>query len=224
MTTLIFSDTHLTDKFEPDKFNKLKEVIKQADRVIINGDFFDGHLVDFDDFCRSQWKKLFPLLKQKKAVYVLGNHDEKELLDERVKLFSDKVLDNFEFVSKGKKFIVEHGHHLAPSLEFKLGFIKKLRNLNFSKAIYKGYVDFKVFAIKLVGNQYHNYFNRLETEQIKRWAKKNLKANEYLIAGHTHYQTFDPKLRFIGAGMINYGFCQCVVIDSGKIKIINERY
>lgn len=225
MTTLIFSDTHLTTKFEPKKFEKLKEVIEQADRVIINGDLFDGYLVDFEEFCRSKWQNLFPLLKQKRAIYILGNHDSRKKVNRKAKLFAQKVVGGYKFKSGGSTFLVKHGHELAPSIEVRLEFLSGLHQKSyFARTIYKFYEDFKEFAVSLVGPRYYNFTNRIETERLKHWAKKNLKENEYLIAGHTHFQTFDSKHRFIGAGMINYGFCQCVLIDRGEIKLINERY
>ena len=64
MKILVFSDTHLSSTFEEKKFNLLKEIISRADRVIINGDFWEGYLISFKEFLDSRWKELFPLLKK----------------------------------------------------------------------------------------------------------------------------------------------------------------
>jgi len=62
MNILVFSDTHLYLPFDQKKFNFLKKIISESGQVIINGDFFDGYMNKFDEFCKSSWNKLFPLL------------------------------------------------------------------------------------------------------------------------------------------------------------------
>jgi hypothetical protein len=59
MQTLIFSDTLLHQKFDQKKYNFLLKIIKAADQVIINGDFWDSDLSSFDKFVKSRWKQLF---------------------------------------------------------------------------------------------------------------------------------------------------------------------
>jgi predicted MPP superfamily phosphohydrolase len=88
MQTLIFSDTHLTKGFNRKKYEFLREIIEPVDRVIINGDFWDGYLTSFDKFVNSEWQKLFPLLKEKQTIYLYGNHDKTKWCDSRVNLFS----------------------------------------------------------------------------------------------------------------------------------------
>jgi UDP-2,3-diacylglucosamine pyrophosphatase LpxH len=113
MKTLIFSDTHLSLPFEEKKYNFMRGIIEPADRVIINGDFWEGHLIKFEQFIHSPWKNLFPLLKQKNTIYIYGNHDEELMTDKRVQLFSDEQFDKYEIQLKRKKLIVEHGDRLA---------------------------------------------------------------------------------------------------------------
>ena len=62
---LIFSDTHLTKRFEEKKYNLLVRLVSSSDRVIINGDFWDSWFVSFKDFLGSKWNKLFPLLRER---------------------------------------------------------------------------------------------------------------------------------------------------------------
>jgi predicted phosphodiesterase len=89
MKILVISDVHLDNAFEKPKYRFLKKIIRRADRVIINGDFWDGYLVKFQQFIQSPWKSLFPLLKSKKTIYIYGNHDKKILSDKHTALFSD---------------------------------------------------------------------------------------------------------------------------------------
>ena len=50
---LIFSDSHLSPRFNQAYFNKLANLIEQADQVIINGDFWEGYFYSFDEFLNS---------------------------------------------------------------------------------------------------------------------------------------------------------------------------
>ncbi|MBI3955332.1 metallophosphoesterase, partial [Candidatus Gottesmanbacteria bacterium] len=75
MHTIIISDLHLTRRFEKRKFNFLKKIIERSDQVVINGDLWDYYFSSFSQFVRSPWRQLFPLLKEKKTVYLYGNHD-----------------------------------------------------------------------------------------------------------------------------------------------------
>lgn len=68
MKTIVFSDTHLINKFEENKFQFLSALIASADSIIINGVFWDAYMVSFDAFIKSRWKDLFPLLKEKKTI------------------------------------------------------------------------------------------------------------------------------------------------------------
>src|SRR3990167_5228492 len=87
MKVLVFSDSHLDHNFEPKKLSYLKKLVRSVDQVIINGDFWEGYSITFDQFLSSKWNELFPLLKAKKAVYIFGNHDKKVLADKRMRLF-----------------------------------------------------------------------------------------------------------------------------------------
>jgi len=83
MSTVVFSDSHITSKFDRAKFLYLQSIVEPADRVIIIGDFWDGYMTDFTDLLNSKWSKLFALLKSKETFYVCGNHDAAALNDPR---------------------------------------------------------------------------------------------------------------------------------------------
>jgi len=97
MKYIIFSDTHLGKDYEEKRALFLKEVIKDCDKVIIAGDFWEGLQITFDQFINSPWKELFPYLKKKNTVYIYGNHDPKGSCDERVSLFSSKQAQQYTF-------------------------------------------------------------------------------------------------------------------------------
>ena len=66
MKYLIFSDSHLNDFFDERKFNFLKRIILNSDRVIINGDFWEAYDLKINSFISSKWNKLFKYLKKNK--------------------------------------------------------------------------------------------------------------------------------------------------------------
>jgi len=55
MKTLIFADTHLTEKFDVKLFDYIAPLALKADQIIINGDFWDSYLTSFDQFMSSSW-------------------------------------------------------------------------------------------------------------------------------------------------------------------------
>jgi len=92
---LLFSDSHLHPPiFKKAYFDRLVNLIEQADQVIINGDFWEGYFYSFDQFVNSKWNQLFPLLKQKHTIYLPGNHDLMSKLDKRTNLFSSAVVES----------------------------------------------------------------------------------------------------------------------------------
>ena len=66
MKILVISDSHLDQNFEQDKLIFLKQLVESVDQVIINGDFWEGYSISFEEFLNSPWKELLPLLKKKK--------------------------------------------------------------------------------------------------------------------------------------------------------------
>jgi len=110
MQTLVFSDTHFSKKFNKRQFNALVKQISYADRVVINGDFWEALDITFDDFINSEWNKLFPFLKQKQTVYVYGNHDDPYFSDDRVYQFCDRAVKEYLLETPSNKYLFRHGH------------------------------------------------------------------------------------------------------------------
>lgn len=211
MRILVFSDTHLTLPFDERKYNFLKRIISQADNVIINGDFWEGYQITFEQFINSSWKKMFPLLKAKNAVYIYGNHDKKILSDERVSHFS--ILQTYQYKLKfnGKEFIFEHGNRLCPFFDDVL----KLQHPPFLLA--RLIDNFGRFLIRKYKKSFIKFIYSRFNKVIKKKIKEQFTAKQILVCGHTHYAELDLKNRFINTGFNKYGLAQYLIIDGDKI-------
>lgn len=225
MKTLLFSDTHLLKKFDEKKFLFLKKIISEVDQVIILGDFWDGILISFNEFIESDWKKLFPLLKEKHAVYVFGNHDRKEKSDNRVSYFSDEQTDKYIFKVDGKTFVAEHGDRFFKKhITYYLTYGGPLKFFFMSKLFLTWhFLIFEEIMTKFFGKKFLNTrlrFNRY----IKKVKIEEFKKGEIIICGHTHAAEIDLENNFINTGIIRHGLGQYVVIDDGEISLKEEWY
>lgn len=219
MKTLVISDTHLSLPFDEKKYLLLKRIISDADKVIINGDFWEGFLLTFDEFFSSQWSKLFSLLKEKKAIYIFGNHDAREYNDlERIKEFSVLHAERYSFQENGKTYTFEHGHSLFPTE-------KKPVNISdprFRRTVARNdAIERK--CIQYAGRSYQ-YLIRHINSIVKRKVSKKLAINEFFFCGHTHIHEINHKKRFYNTGIIKHGLAQYIYIDKGSIIPIQERY
>lgn len=218
MKTLIFSDSHLTQQFDEKKYKYLQRIISSSDQVIINGDFWDGFIISFDQFFNSKWSELFPLLKEKKSIYIFGNHDSQRLNDlDRIKHFSDIQLMSHTFIENGKKFTIEHGQRYFPT---------EFNNIDTTSPSFRRISKFMRFTERfLAGISGDTYQKLLRKNNVK--LKKHISQNadgSYFIFGHTHSPEVDLSIKFINSGIICHGLAQYVLINDGNIEIIKERY
>jgi predicted phosphodiesterase len=218
MRYLVFSDSHLTHHFDTGKFNALKDAISPADRVVINGDFWDGFSTTFEKFVTSPLKdSLFPLLKKKKTVYIYGNHDAKQYTDTRTSLFSDRQVQSYAFESGDITVRCEHGNRLVPLFDEWL----HARMPVFINTIYSQY---EKSMVGLFGKNYlkvaYSRFNTI----AKKKSRNELKKNEYLAIGHTHYAEHDPESRFLNSGIIQHNLAQYLYIKDGVITPVEKQY
>jgi predicted phosphodiesterase len=218
MTIVIFSDTHLTDIFEDSKFRCLARIIERADRVIINGDFWDRYLTTFDKFVRSEWRKLFPLLKKKKTVYLYGNHDKRQYRDSRVNYFSEKQTDIYK-LSVGRSILhVEHGDRIAPAED------TWLPRFFFQPIFLKPYIFYREYLpLKMFGPRILVKYKK-QNDKLKSWFKANLPQNNILVTGHSHLPEFNLKKGFINLGLIRHGFAYYLLIKNKQLELIGENY
>ncbi|MFI5240838.1 MAG: metallophosphoesterase [Microgenomates group bacterium] len=218
MRILVFSDTHLTDNFEEKRYKFLKKIIENSDQVIINGDFWDGYVTDFDKFTKSEWSNLFSLLKSKKTTYLFGNHDKPEFSDRRTSLFSTEQQQSVSIKTRVDNLIIEHGDKYLPFID------AKLSRKNIPKSFARHSLDYESFLIRnfgttLIKNLYQKYNNA-----IKEKSAPHLKNKDVLVCGHTHLLEIDLKAKFINSGLINYGLGQYLLIEGDKITDKEEWY
>ncbi len=219
MRTVILSDTHLRDKFEPAKFNFLFKLLSSVDQIIINGDFFDGHLITFDDFVKSKWSNLFPLMKQKNTIYIYGNHDIQKMSDDRVNLFSMKHVHEYRLPVGDKMLTIMHGHQIVlfgtdPPFYPVTGWWKVFA---------LGYEFLEEIYVRIFG-KYFSWQYSIFNNVMKKWAIANLQENEILVTGHIHSAEFNPNKQFINTGITRHGLAQYLLIDDGKMRLVHERY
>jgi predicted phosphodiesterase len=218
MKTLIFSDSHLTNKPDPKKMAFLKKIINEADRVIINGDFWDGMSINFDQFLSSPWQELFPLLKKKQTIYIYGNHDKKGRCDERVNLFSDYQAESYSLPLGNKTLIITHGHNLS------LSFTKVVKVLKICRPLLKLQSRLDHFLAKILGRKYLYWSRRKYNQEIETRVKDLLKKDQILICGHTHLAQKDPKKGFINLGCLNFGLGQYLIVEDNNLKFYDLNY
>ncbi len=207
MKTIICSDIHLTAVFEEAKYAYLEKLFSSCDQLIINGDFWDGYETTFTKFSRSAWKELFPLMKQKNAIYLYGNHDKEEWTKDAT-LFSMKQVDVYT-IQAGKAVLhIEHGHRIAPSFDMMYPKLANFLSTFFSGRRFR-------FAYGL---------RAWENIQMKQYAANQLPENQILVCGHSHIAEFNKKRRFINLGAIDSGIASYVLISGSNIKLVLETY
>ena len=218
MKTFVFSDTHLTTKFDQQLYNKLEELIKRSDKVVINGDFWDGLIVTFNEFMNSKWSALFPLLKEKKAIYIYGNHDNAHMSDDRVYQFCDHALTHYELNTPNRTYYFVHGDKfLYPKQPLDTILEGPINPL---KERFMGYSQY--WILKIMGpHAFPKRFNDLtinEREQI-------VGINKMLVCGHSHKQQYNEKLNFADLGFFNYNWANYMLIDEkGNFTLYSEKY
>jgi predicted phosphodiesterase len=218
MKLLVISDTHLTDRFNEKKYQVLHSLISDADQVLLNGDFWEGFETTFDQFIASPWNTLFPLLKQKKTIYLYGNHDKQSFSDERSNLFSVQTAETMTIESGDKRFIFEHGHSYCKMIDEQLGIVRTPK----WASVLATYIQDKM--IRNYGpDLMHKLFHKLNKD-IHSNVKGTLKHNEIFVCGHTHVSENSPHLQFLNTGFINYGLAQYATIQNGVVRFEQLKY
>lgn len=224
MRTLVFSDTHLSTKFDRRLFDALTDLISKSEGVIINGDFWEGLAIKFDDFLRSEWRHLFPLLKQKKAIYIYGNHDHQIYSDERVYRFCSKAVTEYCLETPSCKYVFKHGHeflfpkHSDKCLRKPAGETRTCwRKFRLKIAEIAQSVGFGLFGPKVLPA----FINHMSSEIRAVAAEKD----SVLVCGHTHRPYHNKELNFVDIGFFSYGWANYMEIDeSGEFNLISRRY
>lgn len=223
MKVLVFSDTHLTERFDVAKFDALKEYITLADQVIINGDYWDGYVTDFSRFVNSQWQQLFPILKAKQTIYIHGNHDRQEFVDQRANLFSVEQKLEHRIQLGELEYVFTHGHLISAALDGGL----RLSGKHVRSRLYKwSTVMFSFFegtTIRIFGRAIL-HFGGYHHRKMKRWILSNLSERQYLVCGHSHTAEIDHDNRLLNPGTFNHGLVSCLWIDETGVTPVRARY
>jgi predicted phosphodiesterase len=224
MSTLVFADTHFGKKFHQRQFDALKTLISKSGRIIINGDFWEGLGISFDDFIKSDWNKLFPLLKEKETIYVYGNHDDKIYSDDRVYLFCHQAVSEYLLNTPSQSYLFRHGHQfLFPrhSDECIRKHIKQAgtrwRRFRLAVANIIQSVGFGLFGPKILPG-FLNYISAKDRRSIGI-------PGQLLVCGHTHRPYINKKGGFLDIGFFNFGWANYLLIDdTGKYYLTSKRY
>lgn len=221
MRIVIFSDSHLYLPVEAKKLEFLKRIISSADRVIINGDFYDSYMIRFEEFIDSGWRELFPLLKSKKAVYIYGNHDARKSSDNRVSLFSEIQAERYKMKTDLKTFIFEHGQKTRVTPDVSHNIEWKYLHM----AIVLGHL-MRGLMVSIFGKLFLKIRFAYRNKNSKRRIMEmyNPKEGEIYIIGHNHWGEIDVKNHFASTGAVLYGFAQYLTIEDGVIKMHEEWY
>lgn len=213
---VIFSDTHLSHRSDPAQLKFIERAIGPADRVIINGDFWDYGETTFGEFVNSSWKQLFPLLKKRKAIYLYGNHDLEKACDQRVELFSVKQGDHCLIETTKQQLLVRHGHLLAPSRDV------AMPRVFANPPMLKLGNGINLLGVNLALKSYLNLF------QIRNRLMKKLSSsfqnNQLLVCGHSHLAEYNLEKKYINNGVIRWGLGQYLKVEDGQLNLVRSRY
>jgi predicted phosphodiesterase len=216
---IIVSDLHLTDWFDEVQADFLQTLFRSADQIILNGDFWDGLMIPFEKFVTSEWKKqLFPLLKQKQALYLYGNHDDKEFCDERVALFSTRQAKQQQLAFGEYTLQVEHGEEFYPFHE-KMPFLPQAKLLHYVIVWIERLVQ---VTLGLHFLQQH-FYHRLSTDMAAA-AKPTLGSKTILVCGHTHNPEINLPEQYINGGFTKHGISQFIEIYQNTLTIYEVNY
>jgi len=218
MKILVFSDTHLS-KFDSKKYEFLKKIILDSDRVIINGDFIDDWLISGEAFLNSKWKSLFPLLLAKKTIYVRGNH-ERAITHKVADHFSIKFCDNHEEYINGQKFLFEHGDKILKKHQ---SLFLRVNNERFTKI--RPLLKLLLFFRSSFNTLFPRFSKKCPNSK-KNNILKNYHNNRdfFLITGDTHNTELDIETKFANTGAIMNGYASYILITDGNVKLYNQNY
>lgn len=227
MKVLIFSDTHLTYFFDQRKYSFLESLIKEADKVLINGDFWDGFLISFDSFINTQWRGLFPLLKSKNSIYIYGNHDPIRKINSKFEIFADQLLESYTLQVGDNKLFLEHGNKYAKDLTEIIDFPYPIENivtaaLGLSVGIES--TGNRIAKWDFHKNAFPYYYKYLNKRMKEASIKERDESSTYIVHGHSHFPEIDNENRYINTGCIKGGVASFLWVEDDSIELIKSSY
>ena len=209
---VIISDLHLGKKLNPEKFDQIKQAVESADKLIINGDLWEGFAYSLGEFLKSSWRKLFPLFKSKDATYLYGNHDRETSNDSRTSQFSSSAVRKYVFKQNGEVFNVMHGDELAPTLDM------RLPRIAYFYWFYEIAVKIERFFIRHFGKPFLHIY-RKDNEKMINWKVKNISGDQWLICGHSHLAIINNEVKFANSGIFEPQVATYLNIENGKVEL-----
>ncbi len=208
MRTLIFSDTHLTDHFDQLQCDYIVKLVKSVDKVIINGDFWDGYLTTFDKFLVA-WEPLLHVLAKHDVLYILGNHDNAVLTDERAKKFATVLDGQYTFAAGSTSYRVAHGHMQSREFDVEHPQLTK----------YFGWF-YPIFPI-ILNLPYCGTWLRARNQRAKRkleyelmqFTETRAQKHEVYVFGHSHLMADNSAIHYVNPGSFTPRIARFIIID-----------
>lgn len=213
----IFNDIHIGDDRSNDNLDLLYKTLNSLNKkgtIILNGDCID--LIRCEKFDERHFKFIDLINQFYFIIYVVGNHD----YNVRKKLKNSKFLfvNEFSFVSGGKKIKILHGH--------KVDFFAKKWPITSKIVIGINSFIYKIFGldmerkIKNIKFLRKIFFKKQKNKLIKMYKDEF----DYLISGHTHC-AYCEELEINGKifSCMNCGdwidHCAYGVIENGEMRL-----
>lgn len=202
-----FSDVHLgfsTAEIERKKedllLNFLDEISKDAEKIIIVGDFFD-YWFDWKrtipkDYYRTL-AKIDDLVSNKIEIeYLIGNHDFGHYRFFKEKLGITPIEGDIERVYFDKKFYISHGDGKSYN-DAGYRFIKRILRNKFNQSIYRLlHPDLSIWLASRSSKKSRGWTNEKnygENDGMRDFAFKKIDEGfDYVIMGHRHKVEFLP--------------------------------
>lgn len=211
---VIISDLHLGKKPNAVKLSQITKAVASCDKLIINGDLWEGFAYTMEEFLGFDWKSLFPLFKSKEAVYLYGNHDRDYRNNPQTSQFSVMAANQYEFVQNDTVFHVRHGDEFAPTLDM------RLPRIAYFYWVYERAVALERFFIKNFGKPFLHVY-RKDNEKMIAWKKSNLPEKDWLICGHSHLAMIDEGIRFANSGIFEPPVATYLSVENAKVTVLN---
>jgi len=216
---LVVSDFHLNTTFDKKKFDYIYNLFNKYDQIVMNGDFWSCYSCTFDEFLKSKWNELFPLMLKKECIYIHGNHDRKLWCDERVNLFSILTSDSYTLDMQTYGVILEHGHLIVGDSITNETFMKIHRFLKIDKYNYA----LQDFLLKKLGREKYSYPGKYINKKFKEEVKRRQIEGRYLITSHSHAAEISLEDKYINVGFIRGGYASYILLNE-KINLVKETY
>ena len=223
MKTLIISDLHLNTHFDESMYDYIVKLLDRVDQVVINGDFWDYYLCTFEEFVNSKWSQLFPKFKEKNTIYVYGNHDKSIFADERTLLFSHEQRDEYTLHSGDKKYIIEHGHRVAPEMDDKHPTLTRIFDFMYPRFYFYMMRDLPItrFVHRKIIFPKQEKLDVIMQEYVAGLDEPDV--NGYVF-GHSHIFDEARIPKYYNSGSFWGGIAHYLVIEDGIVSAKEEQY